>query len=272
MITAHSGCEGTGIDTMDSIEKALEVGADAIEIDVRMDPFGELRISHDPLSIDDYLRKNPLEDVFRKVKPTSMLINFDIKESAALAKTLRDAYAYGFPTERLIMTGSTGPDDLMDDRGLIGKASFFLNIAHVLRYVYTHRKEDFTAEMYMLLMEQPLMLVIDEDTEIPEIYLSDAARIRQKLYAISKTLKEKICEDTVRAYQESGSKAVNFPKILLGTKFISAMKSAGIPLSVWTVDDPDLIRRCLNMEVLNITTRAPRKAVSIRDSAVHLLQ
>ena len=37
MITAHSGCEGTGIDTMESIEKALEFGADAIEIDVRMD-------------------------------------------------------------------------------------------------------------------------------------------------------------------------------------------------------------------------------------------
>ena len=53
MITAHSGCEGTGIDTMESIEKALTFNADAVEIDIRMDPFGVLRISHDPLSIED---------------------------------------------------------------------------------------------------------------------------------------------------------------------------------------------------------------------------
>ena len=75
MITAHSGCEGTGIDTMESIEKALEFGADAIEIDVRMDPFGDLRISHDPLSLEDYLRKNPLADVFQRVQSSSLLIN-----------------------------------------------------------------------------------------------------------------------------------------------------------------------------------------------------
>ena len=63
LITAHSGCEGTGIDTMESVEKALLFGADAVEIDVRMDPFGDLRISHDPLSIEDYFKKNPLEDL-----------------------------------------------------------------------------------------------------------------------------------------------------------------------------------------------------------------
>ena len=40
IITAHSGCEATEIDSLDSIDKALEYGADAIEIDVRADPSG----------------------------------------------------------------------------------------------------------------------------------------------------------------------------------------------------------------------------------------
>ena len=86
MITAHSGCEGTGIDTMDSIEKALLFGADAVEIDIRMDPFGDLRISHDPLSLKDYLQKNPLEDVFDRVLPTSALINLISKKKLHYTK------------------------------------------------------------------------------------------------------------------------------------------------------------------------------------------
>ena len=44
MITAHSGCEETEIDSMESIELALEYGADAIEVDVRVDHNKELRI------------------------------------------------------------------------------------------------------------------------------------------------------------------------------------------------------------------------------------
>ena len=126
MITAHSGCEGTGIDTMDSIEKALEIGADAIEIDVRLDPFGNLRISHDPLSLEGYLMKNMLEEVFRRISPTSMMINFDLKEPKALYETLQAAQSFGFPSERMILTGCTTPDRLLDDRKLSGQAAFFL--------------------------------------------------------------------------------------------------------------------------------------------------
>ena len=54
MITAHSGCEETEIDSMESIELALEYGADAIEVDVRVDQNKELRISQDEVSPEEY--------------------------------------------------------------------------------------------------------------------------------------------------------------------------------------------------------------------------
>ena len=166
MITAHSGCEGTGIDTMESIEKALEIGADAIEIDIRMDPFGSLRVSHDPLSLEDYLVKDPLEEVFRRVSASSMKINFDLKEPKALYETLQAAKTFGFPAERMILTGCTRPDRLLEDRGLPGCADFFINISHVLRYVYIHRKDEFSTELFTMLMEEPLILV----TEVCELF------------------------------------------------------------------------------------------------------
>ncbi len=265
MITAHSGCEGTGIDTMDSIEKALEFGADAVEIDVRMDPFGELRISHDPLSIEDYLRKNPLDDVFRMVLPTPLLINFDIKEKPALYKTIGAARDFGFPTERLIFSGCTTPVQLTGDAGLTDGVSFFLNLEEVLKYIFVNRKEDFRREVFLALMEDPFIILIDEDSPIPDVYLSEAVKLRQKIYAISKTLREKIYEDVVRTYEETMAAAANLPKFLLWTHTIDILKAGNIPLSVWTVNEPELIRRCIETGVYNITTRKVCSAKQILD-------
>ena len=255
LITAHSGCEGTGIDTMESIDMALLYGADAIEIDVRVDPFGFLRISHDPLSLEDYLKKNPLDDVFRRVFPTSLLINFDLKEEAALYKTINAAYDYGFPTERLIFSGCTTPDQLLNEPELADKANFFLNLECVLKYVYEHRKGEFTQEVFTILMEDPFILMIDDESVIPEVYLSKAVKVRQKLYAVSRTLREKICEDTVRIYQETRAAAANMPKFLLWTQIAAKLKDGNVPLSVWTVNEPEMVQRCLEVGASNITTK-----------------
>lgn len=255
MITAHSGCEGTGIDTMDSIEKALLFGADAVEIDIRMDPFGDLRISHDPLSLEDYLRKNPLADVFDRILPTSVLINFDLKEEAALYKTIDAAHDFGFPTERLIFSGCTTPEQLINDPELSHKANFFLNLEEVLKYVYAHRKEEFSREAFAMVMEDPYIIFIDEGGPIPDVYLSEAVKLRQKIYAISRTLVEKIHEDTVRIYQETQAAAANLPRFLLWTSVVGKLKAGNIPLSVWTVNEPELVRRCMDIGVFNITTR-----------------
>ncbi len=265
MITAHSGCEGTGIDTMESIEKALEFGADAVEIDVRMDPFGDLRISHDPLSLEDYLRKNPLEDVFRMVLPTSLLINFDIKEQAALYKTLDAAQNYGFPTERLIFSGCTTPVQLTNDSAIAQKANFFLNLEEVLKYIYVNRKEEFRREIFLMLMEEPFIILIDENSELPDVYLSEAVKFRHKIDAVSRTLREKIFEDMIRTYQETMAAAANMPKFLLWSHAIDILKAGNIPLSVWTVNEPELVRRCIETGVYNITTRRIRSARQILD-------
>ena len=265
MITAHSGCEGTGIDTMESIEKALEFGADAVEIDVRMDPFGGLRISHDPLSLEDYLRKNPLEDVFRMVLPTSLLINFDIKEQAALYKTLDAAQDYGFPTERLIFSGCTTPVQLTNDSAIAQKANFFLNLEEVLKYIYVNRKEEFRREVFLMLMEEPFIILIDENSELPDVYLSEAVKFRHKIDAVSRTLREKIYEDMICTYQETMAAAANMPKFLLWSHAIDILKAGNIPLSVWTVNEPELVRRCIETGVYNITTRRIRSARQILD-------
>ena len=65
MITAHSGCEGTARDSMESVELALALGADAIEMDIRRAPDGLLYISHDRQTGSEIESKHTLEAVFR---------------------------------------------------------------------------------------------------------------------------------------------------------------------------------------------------------------
>ena len=61
MITAHSGCEGTARDSMESVELALALGADAIEMDIRRAPDGLLYISHDRQTGSEIESKHTLE-------------------------------------------------------------------------------------------------------------------------------------------------------------------------------------------------------------------
>ena len=263
MITAHSGCEGTDIDTMDSIEKALIFGADVVEIDVRMDPSGDLRISHDPLSSEGYDQKNLLEDVLQRILPTSVLINFDIKEEEVLYKTLSTAHDFGFPAERLIFTGSTTPEQLINDPELTERANFFLNLEEVLKYAFIHRKGEFGREVFFMLMENPYIFFMNKRASIPDVILSESIRINQKIFAVSKTFREKIYKDTVRIYQETRAAAANLPRFLLWDSVLDDLKAGNVPLSVWTVNEPDLIRRCMDLGVCNITTQNVQLAKQI---------
>ena len=79
MITAHSGCEGTARDSMESVELALALGADAIEMDIRRAPDGLLYISHDRQTGSEIAKKHTLEAVFRRIADTPMKFNCDIK-------------------------------------------------------------------------------------------------------------------------------------------------------------------------------------------------
>ena len=241
MITAHSGCEGTEIDSMESIDLALEYGAEAVEVDVRVDQAGELRISHNEVSLEEFQTKLTLREVMEKLDGTDMILNCDIKEQTALYETLRKAELLHFPRERLVLSGCTGLEQLARDPRLTKRARFFLNIEEVLKFVYLHREMELSMERIMLLMRDPWVIL--KDSQIRDILI----------------------KDTVLCYQMLGAEAANLPKRLLGTPLVMALRMAGIPLSVWTVNEVEIARACLQTNVFNITTRQVRDVMQVRD-------
>ena len=242
MITAHSGCEDTPIDSLESIDKALEFGADAIEVDVRVDQNGELRISHNAVSQEDYYEKVTLQTVLDRIRFTDLTINFDIKEQAALYKTLEEAERLGFPRERLIFSGCTGPEQLARDPHLPERARFFMNLEEVMKFVHLRKSPDLDIEEFSVLMNDPWAVLREKASEIPEAWI----------------------EDTVKLYRLLHAEAANLSKKILGTPLADALIADGFPLSVWTVNEPEIVQQCLDLKVLNITTRKVKQAMELR--------
>lgn len=141
MITAHTGCDGSVPNTITSAIVGLRLGADAVEVDVRVTSDGHVVLSHDDsVSLVDgrivSIRETDLatiaalrvphtlptiDDLFDAVLGGAGLINLDIKDEAALTGCRGLNIHYRFCTPRPIHLAAqrrlnvsvwtVGPDD-----------------------------------------------------------------------------------------------------------------------------------------------------------------
>ena len=63
---------------------------------------------------------------------------------------------------------------------------------------------------------------------------------------------------------ETGARCLNAHYSIADSPLYAALRAKGIPLSLWTPSEDDLLRRFLADGVYNITTRAARRACEIR--------
>ena len=102
MITAHSGCDGTPMNSMEYLRHAVGTPVDALEIDVRRAQGGALALSHNPVSGAPGLT---LESAFRFLSQWNVQINCDMKQPALEQEVLDCARRCGVGQSRIIFTG-----------------------------------------------------------------------------------------------------------------------------------------------------------------------
>ena len=88
-VWAHRGASGYAPEnTLDAFRKAVEMGADGIELDVQMTKDGELVVIHEELKKFNFNKTHleytkeeipTLEQVYLLIKPTNLTINVEIK-------------------------------------------------------------------------------------------------------------------------------------------------------------------------------------------------
>lgn len=243
LITAHSGCEDTARDSMASIERALALGADAIEVDVRVDSNGDLRISHNEVTQAEYNNKPLFTDILEMIRDTELQLNCDVKEPAALYLLLAEAKRYGFGRDRLILTGCVSPEQLIRDEFILKRARVIMNIEEVVKLIFIYHSDEFSLDMFYDLFNHPqdYLKGLFENGVIDE-YEEDAVSI-------------------LKACKVDGC---NMPWAMLYMPIVQALKDARIPISVWTVDDADVAADCVTTGVWNITTRRVKQAMDVR--------
>lgn len=104
MITAHSGSDSTPDNSLDFIKKAMDIGADALEIDVNRDRNNRLVLFHDQ-NPDDTRACATLEEAFDlAAKHRTVKIMCDLKKPGLEAEVLKQAEKNRI-TGRIILTG-----------------------------------------------------------------------------------------------------------------------------------------------------------------------
>lgn len=241
MITAHSGCEGTLMDSMESVDRAMDLKADAIEMDVRRTEDGFLYVSHDRQSNEAAQEKVSLESVFEKIKDTTLKFNCDIKETMAIPDVLMMGKKYGFGPDRLILTGAVSLDLLANEPGITENAAVYLNLEEMLKFLYLQKLSvDQYRGSFDGLMKKPDPFV--QDMELDEACVT-------ALIGMMKALRVR---------------GINMPHRLLNQALTDRIHGEGLECSVFTVNEAEHIDRCLSYGVENITTKTPACALERR--------
>ncbi len=246
LITAHSGCEGTPRDSLESVVRAIELGVDAVEVDVRMDPAGVLRISHDKQhDAAAYATHASLEQVFALLGPTSLSINCDLKEHEHLYALFALAKRHAFGRERLILSGSVSPEQLSYDPGIVSKATVYMNIEELFKYLFL-RNESASLADFTRLMTEPWAFTRSYMKQF-DAYIPLVVEFARYL----------------------GIEVINTPYQYLQERHFAALEVEKFRLSLWTVDDREALQSILSFSVSNlenVTTRHVSMTKSLMES------
>lgn len=225
MITAHSGCENTPDNSMESVYAGIRAGADCVEVDVRLDRDGALVLSHDRQQ--DYSGAVRLESVFRVTAEAGICVNCDLKEYAALYPCIALADALGIDSDHLVFSGSVEIGLLEKDPSIVERARIFLNQEEIWRYLTGVTGDDDQAEHDFY--QQP-----------------------ENLDAVAAVVKR------------LGVTALNSHFGDMTREHIFDIRSRGMQLSLWTVNSHEEMVRLLSEDLVNLTTRRPVEALSVR--------
>lgn len=257
MITGHSGCEGTAIDSEDSVLKAVDIcrreekagraGTVGVEVDVRRSRSGIMYISHD-CQDQDAEKKLSLSQVFGLLLPTTLKVNCDLKDNYAVYYAIDLARQAGLPRERLIFSGSASVEQLMRQPWITEESQIYLNIEEVLLYLY--------------LLEH----TIAADTDIFQLSTDPWHYLKEhQVFGLENgILSPEIFRQVITLAKRLHVSCLNMPYQLLSEESASQLKQAQLPCSVWTVNEEKDVEKCFRLGASNITTLKPSLALCVR--------
>jgi glycerophosphoryl diester phosphodiesterase len=233
LVTAHSGSEQTIPNTIESVLAGIASGADAVEIDIQTSSDGKPVLSHDPFMITESLQRIVIaeytyEELNQQVGP---LVSFSdilhvIKEHQSILNIdLKDIHSI------VSIHDAIRTENMYDSVIFSGCQQ---NWAQLISTTYP--------ELQVLL----------------NVYYDEQPLTNAEQYEI---FTREICADA----RKSGTCGINIDYMMCRPELVSYARKRFIPVSVWTVDSDNDMKKMLDQGVFAITTYRPRRLIELRD-------
>ena len=169
-----------------------------------------------------------LKEAFALIRESGIAVNCDLKEYGALLPVIDLAEECGLTREQLIFSGCVDPKFLASHPAAAARSRIFLNSEELVSDLAGNR---------------------------------DLRRAEQAAFLLAHA------RPAAERFRLTGAAALNAPYGIMTDDLIGALRAEGIPLSLWTLNDEDVLREYMKKDLLNITTRIPSAALRIRGAA-----
>jgi glycerophosphoryl diester phosphodiesterase len=243
-VVAHRGASSTHPEnTLEAFHEAVDVGADFIELDVRLTVDGELVVLHD-------------FDVSRTTYGTGLIHQMTLSQVKELDASGDRRLGLAVPTFQevlLDLSGRVGID--VEIKNLPGEPAFDSpreaiaeECARLIRETAFEGPVIATSFNWL-----PIERIRDIAPGIPTGFITSASIDPWAALVYARARGHELILPQSPAIFEAGK------------PFIDAAHEAGVRVGTWTVDDPEAVERLFAMGVDAIATNDPAMAVPIRD-------
>jgi glycerophosphoryl diester phosphodiesterase len=237
MVLAHRGASVEQPEnTIEAFEAAIDIGADAVEFDVRMTADGHAVVMHDP-------------DVSRTTHGTGLVSEMSLDEIRTLGvPTLEEALRClsGRAAADIEIKNLLGEPDFTPDRESAVEATLYAldRVSFASPVIVSSFNPASIAHSRALRPDVPTGLLTEYEVDADEAFARASAQGHPwVLPFVSKVLDA-------------------------GDGFVERVHQGGALLGVWIADDPEAARRLFELGVDAVATNDPRTIVPVRDEVV----
>ncbi len=239
LVTAHSGCEDTPENSLESLMAGIAAGADTVEIDVRATRDGTPILMH-----DQFVRRNGTDITAEQLDldELSAICADANPESPAGRAIITLEQALDLVGSRTIMVNL----DLKDDGCIDGVVALVRKHGHSERVILTGCTPVRAKILRAVAPELPVLL----NAEAP------AEPFTAKTYM-------QFVENTCRSAIQYHCCGINVAFNSCRRELVIHGRRRYLPVSVWTIDDTRTMKKMIEMGVHSITTHHPRRLAGL---------
>ena len=245
LITAHTGCDDTLPNTLESVISGMESGADFVEVDVRSTLDGIAVLFHDDHIVSRDSGAVRINDLTYS-ELNKLVINNDVSNSY-ITEIIKLEEAISIVKN----SGGYLNIDIKDDTCIVPMIKLIREADMVNSTIVTGCKYSRASALKKNYPEFQVLLNLDKSLLLD----------KEKSPSM---IAEDICHMAVKA----SCCGINIEFKYLSEELIKAARKRFLPISIWTLTDSENLDGYLNMGFYSITTKAVRFLVEKRNNYI----